>query len=162
MKVTSTQRIAVAGLSLALGLLGCGGPTPPGTESATEKPAATAKMMAPMALYDLTVLSVSAPASAARNATINVVHTTKNVGTALAPSSTSKFHLCTNNVACGLINSQSVPGLAAGASKTLTNSSFTIPAGQPLGTNYIVVVCATNLADNKSNNTNSTVIVITP
>jgi outer membrane murein-binding lipoprotein Lpp len=117
--------------------------------------------MSVTATYDLTVLSVSAPATAARGANISVIHTTKNVGTTAAPVSTSKFYLCTNNVACGYQNSQNVLGLAAGASSTLTNT-ITIPVAQALGTNYVVIICATNLSqDDKSNNTNSTAIVIT-
>ncbi len=112
---------------------------------------------------DLTVTALSAPASAARNTTISVIHTTKNVGNLIAPSSTSYFYLCTNNVACGSrINQQAVGSLAVNASKTYTNTSFSIPAGQPLGTNYIVDVCGIGITEpNKANNTNSTPIVIT-
>jgi len=144
-----TQRIiaAAAVLSLIAVMSGC-----------QQKASLTAG-----SLPDLTITALSAPASISTGSTINVIHTTKNIGTAPAGTSVSKFYLCTNNVACGPINQQSVPSIAVGASKTLTNTSFTIPATQPLGTNYIVVICGTTTSESsKANNTNSVPIVITP
>lgn len=148
MKVIVAQKIAVVGvvLGIGLGLWGC---SRSGTESILASP-------------DLTITALSAPGSAARGATISVIHTTKNVGNALAATSSSRFHLCTNNIACGYRNQQAVPLLAVGASKTLTNTTFSVPADQPLGTNYVVVVCGDGLVEaNKANNTNSIPIVIT-
>jgi hypothetical protein len=149
MTSTRTQRIitAAAVLSLTAVISGC-----QQNQSAS-----------PTALPDLTITSLSAPASASTGATINVIHTTKNIGTGTANGSVSKFYLCTNNVACGYINSQNVPLLLAEASKTLTNTTFTVPTTQPLGTNYLVVICGTaTLESSKANNTNSVLIVITP
>jgi hypothetical protein len=111
---------------------------------------------------DLTITSLSAPTNAARGATISVAHTTKNVGDQLAGFTTTKFHLCTNNTACGYRNQQSVPSLAPGASKTLTNTSFSVPADQALGTNWIVGVCGFGITQPTGNDTNSIPIVITP
>ena len=147
MKLTTAQRIAAV---IAVFGLGWGAwSVPAQTDALTGAP-------------DLTITSLSAPTNAARGATINVIHTTRNVGSALAGSSTTKFHLCTNNVACGYINQQNVPALAAGASKTLTNTTFSVPAGQTLGTNYIVGVCGFGINQPTGNDTNSVPIVITP
>lgn len=111
---------------------------------------------------DLTITSLSAPTNAARGATISVVHTTKNVGNTLAGLSSTKFYLCTNQVACSERNSQSVPALGAGVSKTLTNTSFSVPADQALGTNWIIGVCGYNISQPTGNDTNSIPIVVTP
>ena len=147
MKPTSAQRIA-AGMAV-LGLTFGGWRVHAQTDAVTGTP-------------DLTITSLSGPTNAARGATISVVHTTKNVGSALAGASTSKFYLCTNNVACNYRNQQSVPALAAGASKTLTNTGFSVPADQALGTNYIVGVCGFGITQPTGNDTNSIPIVITP
>jgi hypothetical protein len=146
MKVIRAQRIAAAVV-----VLGVWGIVWSGTESLAASP-------------DLTITALSAPGSAARGATISVVHTTRNGGDLLAGLSTNKFYLCTNTVAYGgNINQQSVPALLVGASKTLTNTTFIIPASATLGTNYIIAVCGFGIVEpNKSNNTNSTPILITP
>lgn len=115
-------------------------------------------------LADLTITSLSAPATASQGTTISVIHTTQNIGAAFAGSSTSKFYLCTNDVAyaSGYRNQQTVGALAMGASKTLTNTTFSVPADQPLGTNYVIVICGIGLTESdKTNNTNSIPIVIT-
>jgi hypothetical protein len=143
----------ISSLVLALALVGCE------QQTATEKLAA-----GPMAAPDLTITALSGPASAATGTTISVIHTTKNIGTAPANSSTTKFWLCTNTTVYGSpINQQAVPALAVGVSKTITNTTFIIPTSQPLGTNYIIAVCGFGISElSKANNTNSTPIVITP
>ena len=140
MQLTSTQWIITGLVVLGLGL-GIGGA---------------------QAGPDLTITSMSAPTNAARGATISVVHTTKNVGNTLAGLSSTKFYLCTNNVASNERNSQSIPALGVGVSKMLTNSNFSVPADQALGTNWIVGVCGFNITQPTGNDTNSIPIVVTP
>jgi hypothetical protein len=140
MKVTSAQYVAAGIMVLSLGF---------GFAEVLAEP-------------DLTITSMSAPTNAARGATISVVHTTKNVGNTLAGLSSTRFYLCTNNFACGFVNQQSVAALGVGASKTLTNTAFGVPAGQALGTNWIVGVCGFNISQPTGNDTNSIPIVITP
>jgi|GEM_PF-2295373 len=149
MKHSWPCRLLITGMALGIGLGICG--------------CASMETRSVLAGPDLALTNLSGPASAARGATIEVIHTTKNIGTLPASSSTSRFYLCTNTVASGSqINQQTVPALAVNAIVTLTNNTFTIPSLTPLGTNYIIGVCGFGITDsNPSNNTNSTPIIIT-
>jgi len=113
-------------------------------------------------LADLTVTSVSAASSASLGSTIKVVHVTMNISSNACGSSSTKFFLCTNNVAytSGLRNTQAVPGLLGGRSVQMTNLTFIIPSNATLGANYIIVVCGFGITDsNWSNNTNNTTTI---
>ena len=136
-----------AGLSLIAVITGCQQPT--------EQSAAP---MSPTC--DEQNIKVAAPQTAHRSDTITVIVTVKDIGSLGCAASTMKFYLSTNNVASGLINSQTETSIAAGQSLNVTNNSFTIPAAQPLGTNYIVAVCACGITEPTGNDTNSAVIVI--
>ena len=108
---------------------------------------------------DLTVTSVSAPSSASLSSTIKVVTVTMNISSNVCGSSSTKFFLCTNNVAYanGTRNTQTIPALLGGGSFQATNTQFIIPSNATLGTNYIIVVCGFGITDsNWSNNTNNT------
>ena len=113
-------------------------------------------------LPDLTVTSVSAPSSASLGSTIKVVHVTMNISSNTCGSSSTKFYLCTNNVAYanGYRNGQAVPALFGGGSVQMTNLTFIIPTNAKLGANYIIVVCGFGITDsNWSNNTNNTTTI---
>ncbi len=116
---------------------------------------------------DLIVSSISAPASAAAGATINVTDITKNSGADTAGASTTKFYLSVNttlNPWDTYLTSRPVPSLAAGATSTGI-ASITIPPGTPPGT-YNIIAAADANGDvpetNEANNTKSKSITITP
>jgi len=134
-----------------------------------EQPAlASDEDVAPLfSLPDLEVDSISAPASASRGSVISVSDTTTNVGTANATSSTSSIYICAdpNNVSpSDWVTNHTVSGIAKGKSWTWAGS-VKVPAGQPLGTNYYVVVANSYRSVGElyyDNNTNYVPIVITP
>ncbi|HUJ70692.1 MAG TPA: hypothetical protein VLZ30_00500 [Verrucomicrobiae bacterium] len=111
---------------------------------------------------DLTVTSVSAPASASLGSTISVVHATSNISSNPCATSTSKFYLSTNTFAytSGLRNTQVLPALVGGGSVQETNRAFIIPTTATVGTYHIIVVCGFGIQDyNLSNNTNTTTTI---
>ena len=115
-----------------------------------------------IAAADLTVTSVSAPSSASLGSTIKVVHVTMNISSNACGSSSTKFFLCTNNVAYanGLRNTQAIPPFAGGGSFQATNTQFIIPSNAALGANHIIIVCGFGITDsNWSNNTNTTTVI---
>jgi len=92
---------------------------------------------------DLTIRSLSAPASAAAGSTIAITDATRNQGGASAGASTTKFYLSSNTAidpGDAVLGSRSVPVLAAGASSFGT-TSVTIPAGTAAGTYSIIARC---------------------
>ena len=116
---------------------------------------------------DLKVHSISAPGSASRSASISVSDVTTNIGNATATGSTSDIYICpnVNNFIAGCkVGSHAVAGIAAGRNSTWSGS-VTVPAAQPLGTNYYIVVANGNrsvLESNYANNTNYVMIIINP
>ena len=118
-------------------------------------------------LPDLMVYSITAPSSASRGAAISVSDVTTNTSAYSAPQSVSDVYICTNvnNVtsSCWVTN-HPVAGIAKGKSWPWAGS-VTVPATQPLGTNYYIVVANGNRQVNESNynnNTNYVMIVINP
>src|ERR1051326_1035546 len=110
-------------------------------------------------LPDLRVHSVSAPGSASPGSVISVSDVTTNTGNAFAAQSKSDIYICTdvNNVtsACWVTN-HIVAGIGPGRSTTWSGS-LTVPANQPVGTNYYIVVTNGNrqvLESSFANNTN--------
>ena len=88
---------------------------------------------------DLIVSALTAQATVAAGATINVTDTTKNSGAARADASTTSFYLSTNTVwdaGDTLLNSRAVVALAAGVTNSAT-TPVTIPAVTP-GTYFII------------------------
>ena len=155
MKNQVSRSLAAIGCMLGLTALIAGTAVP----QETKTPADASPQLAGI---DLTVPVVTAPSSATRGGTISVVHKTKNIGTTTALTPTSKFYLCTNNVAYagGFINQQNLGLIAAGSAKTLTNFTYTIPTNAVLGANYIIVVTGFGIIDvDWSNNTNSTTTI---
>lgn len=118
-------------------------------------------------LPDLKVHSVSAPGSASQGASISVSDVTTNAGTASAGQSWSSIYITTNLndiSATWLVTNHNVAAIAKGKSSTWSGN-VTVPASQPLGGNYYVVVCNPNHQvgeSNYNNNTNSVAITINP
>jgi subtilase family serine protease len=89
---------------------------------------------------DLTVISLSAPATVVAGSSITVTDMTKNSGGGAVGASTTAFYLSTNvtlepgDIAVG---SRAVPGLAAGASHSFSGP-ITIPTTVPAGTYYLI------------------------
>jgi len=120
-----------------------------------------------VARCDLEIYSISAPSSASRGSVISVSDVTTNIGNAAAISSTSDIYICTNvnYVTSGSkVGSHVVAPIAAGRSSAWSGS-VTVPAKQPLGTNYYIVVANGNrlaVESNYANNTNYVPIIINP
>lgn len=116
---------------------------------------------------DLVVHSVSAPATASQAALISTSDVTTNIGTASATASVSGVYMTTNLnevTASWWLGNHNVAPIAKGRSTTWSGN-VTVPASQPLGTNYYVVVANINRQVtelNYNNNTNYVIIVITP
>src|SRR4030042_4799979 len=87
---------------------------------------------------DLVVSSFTAPSTGGSPGTITVSVTTKNNGGgATTVTSTTGFYLSANSTwdaADTLLDTRSVPVLAAGATSTATSTVTTIPGGKPAGT----------------------------
>jgi subtilase family serine protease len=122
----------------------------------------------PQLLYpDLRVYSISAPSTARRGTAISVSDTTTNAGTAPAVLSVSGIYISTSlsNVGSATwVTNHSTSGININSSWPWAGS-VTVPAAQPLGTNYYVVVANSNRQVSESNyynNTNYVMIVITP
>jgi subtilase family serine protease len=118
-------------------------------------------------LPDLKVHSVSAPSSASRGTSISVSDVTTNIGTANAGQSTSEIYISTNIndvTATWLVTNHTVSAIARGKSWPWSGS-VGVPASQPLGTNYYIVVANHDhlLSElNYNNNTNYVAIFINP
>lgn len=109
------------------------------------------------------LVSVSGPSSASRGSTISLTYKVKNRGPQLSTSSTVKFYLCTSLPAVSTcqINTHGPGPIVVNQTVTKVNSTFTVPAAQALGTNYVIAVCGFGDTDpDWSNNTNSYAIVI--
>jgi len=107
---------------------------------------------------DLTVTSVSVPATILTGKPLAINHTIANSGNAAAGTFTVRFYLSTDSTLDGgdlLLGSRTLTGLAAGASDTMV-STVTLPTGVTVGT-YRVLVVADALAEvaerDETNNT---------
>ena len=107
---------------------------------------------------DLTVTTLTVPASSGSNRTISITDTTRNAtGASAAPASTTSYYLSTDNIWDGAdipFGSRAVPALASGAGSTLT-SSQTLPS-VPNGNYFIIAKADGPLAVSESNETNNT------
>jgi len=108
----------------------------------------------PPPLTDAAVTSVTAPSSATQGATVNVAVTVRNVGNQPVGGFDVNLQDATDNVAVG---TQSVNGLAAGASATLTFAWNT--TGASLGA-HSLVASHTLSDDNAANNQASTSVTV--
>jgi hypothetical protein len=114
---------------------------------------------------DLKVHSVTAPSSASPGGVISVIDVTTNVGNAVAAQSVSDIYICpdVNNVTSSRwVTNHTTSGIGPGKSWPWTGP-VTVPANQPLGTNYYIVVANGNrqvLESNYANNTNYVMIII--
>ena len=90
---------------------------------------------------DLTVTSLTGPASVVRGTAIALTDTTRNQGGGAAPVSTTRFYLSANaslDASDVLLGERGVPALAGGASNQAT-TSLAIPAGTAPGSYYVIV-----------------------
>ena len=88
---------------------------------------------------DLTVPTMSAPATGGAGTSIVVSDTTSNTGAGSAPASVTRFFLSNNvflDAADAPLETRSVPALAPGASSSGA-TAVTIPGGTPPGTYYL-------------------------
>ncbi|MDQ7787263.1 MAG: CARDB domain-containing protein, partial [Thermodesulfovibrionales bacterium] len=114
---------------------------------------------------DLSVSSLTVPATGGVGATISIGDTTKNSGTGAAGASTTSLYLSSNNTldtGDAMLGSRAVPALATNASSTGT-TSVTIPVGTAPGTFYIIAKADAPGAiaeTNEANNTTYKTIVI--
>jgi serine protease AprX len=107
---------------------------------------------------DLTVSSLSVPATAAAGETISVTDITKNAGGGEATESTTEFYLSVNASADGSdlrLGARVVPALAAGGTSAVANL-LTIPAGTAPGTFYVVARSDALLEVAETSETNNT------
>jgi subtilase family serine protease len=89
---------------------------------------------------DLTVTSLSAPATGVAGGTVLVTETTANTGAGDAPASVVNFYLSTNSTfepADTPLGSRPAPALAAGLTSN-ASTSLTLPAGLAAGTYYVI------------------------
>lgn len=111
----------------------------------------------PDPVMDISITSVTAPASVTVGATVNVAVTVRNVGNQPV---TGDIPVSLRDVTAGAdIGTQTVSGLAAGASATLTFPWST--AGQALGT-HTLTASHTFADDNASNDQRSTTVNVNP
>jgi subtilase family serine protease len=114
---------------------------------------------------DLTITSVTAPATSGAGLTITIGDTTMNSGGGAAAASTTSLYLSTNtalDASDTLLGSRSVPALAPNASSSGT-IPVTIPAGTSPGTYYIIARADAQAVipeTNEGNNTGSDTIII--
>jgi hypothetical protein len=111
------------------------------------------------------VYSVTAPSSGTRGLPISIGDVTTNIGTANAIQSETGYYLCQSlgrvSSSCYLTNHLTA-GIAKGKSWPWTGT-VNVPATQPVGTNYLVVVANYLRSINESNyanNTNHVMIII--
>ena len=89
---------------------------------------------------DLTIASLTAPATAGAGATITASDTTRNVGGGTAPASSTRYYLSTDSVVDAgdvALGSRAVPSLAPGASDS-GSVTFMIPAATAGGLYYLL------------------------
>ena len=120
---------------------------------------------------DLTVTTVTVPATAAANQTISVTYSVKNIGTDTVAASTTRFYLSSDNLltpgANGdvSIGGRATDSLLAGGIFTAT-TTLTIPAGTAAGSYYIIAMAdgpdAVSEVSETNNTKASTVIKIGP
>jgi len=109
----------------------------------------------PNPVTDITITSVSAPTAVTQGATVNVVVTTKNVGNQNVPTT---FDVTLQDATDGVtIGKQSVAGLTAGASATLTFSWNTTASS--FG-NHTLSASHTLTDDVPSNNQSTTTVTV--
>src|SRR5438093_1231109 len=109
----------------------------------------------PTPVTDVAITSVSAPTSVTQGATVNVAVTTRNVGNQNLPAT---FDVTLQDATDGVtIGKQSVAGLAAGASTTLTFSWNT--TGSTIG-NHTLTASHSLTDDVQSNNQSNTTVTV--
>jgi subtilisin family serine protease/subtilase family serine protease len=105
---------------------------------------------------DLTVSTLTVPASAAAGSTISVTHTLKNLGADPSGASRTRFFFSTNatlDAADAPLADQPMPAVAAGATQTAV-TSLTLPAGGS-GTRYIIAEADGDEVVPEANETNN-------
>jgi subtilase family serine protease len=116
---------------------------------------------------DLSVTSLTVPATGRAGAAISIGDTTKNSGGSAAGTSTNSFYLSTDSTLDGgdtVLGSRAVPALAANAISSGT-TSVPIAAGTAPGTYYIIAnadATGAIIEANEANNTAFKTITIGP
>jgi subtilisin family serine protease/subtilase family serine protease len=106
---------------------------------------------------DLSVISMTAPATGVADADITVTDGTRNKGTGPSVASSTGFYLSTNSTldaADTFLGARSVPALAPNATDTLT-TTLHIPASQAAGSYYVLAKADWNSAVQESIETNN-------
>ena len=109
---------------------------------------------------DLTVTSVSVPASGGAGGTITVTDTTADPGGGAAPASKTGYYLSTNTTLDSgdvLLGFRSVPAIPAGGTSA-GSASVVIPAGTTAGTYYVIAVADYDNSVSETNETNNTAV----
>lgn len=142
--------------------------SPPLSDEAAQSSGLTDGGVSPqIVLADLKVHAVTAPSSAQRGTAITVSDVTTNVGGLNELQSVSDIYICTDvdNVSSSCwVTNHITAGIAKGKSWPWMGP-VTVPASQPLGTNYYIVVANGNrqaIESNYNNNTNYVMIIINP
>ena len=119
-------------------------------------------------LPDLIIASVSATNTAAQGANIAFSDVTKNLQNITLSSFYDYIYICTSSngldASCYVGNHIVPVTLGPGATYSWSGT-FTVPAGTPLGTNFLCDVAdgmGTIKESNPNNNTNCVMIIITP
>lgn len=116
---------------------------------------------------DLSITSLSVPATASAGQVISITDTTKNSGGSLTGTSNTKFYWSTNSTydaADVYLGSRAIPSLAAGATSS-GSTSVTIPATTAVGSYYFIARADADgviVETNENNNTMSRLIKIGP
>jgi subtilase family serine protease len=116
---------------------------------------------------DLTVSSLTVPATGAAGKDVSLTDTTANTGMGDVPASLTGFYLSSDlklDEGDAFLGSRTVPALAAGATNS-GNASVTIPAGTATGTYYLIAKADTGNSIpeiSESNNTVSRTIKVGP
>ncbi|HTM30604.1 MAG TPA: CARDB domain-containing protein [Vicinamibacterales bacterium] len=116
---------------------------------------------------DLSVTSLSGPASVIRGGSVTMTDITRNQGGGAAPVSTTRFYLSTNatwDAADVPLGGRAIGVLAAGA-QSQASTALVVPAGTAPGTYYVIARCddagvVGETAEN--NNTRSTPLKVNP
>jgi subtilase family serine protease len=109
---------------------------------------------------DLTVTSVSVPASGGAGGTITVTDTTGDPGGGAAPASKTGYYLSTNTTLDSgdvLLGFRSVPAIPAGGTSS-GSASVVVPAGTSAGTYYVIAVADYDNSVSETNETNNTAV----
>jgi subtilase family serine protease len=112
---------------------------------------------------DLTIASITAPATAAAGVTIPVTVATKNVGGCTTPATTTRLYFSDNNTVEGGDPFQDIPVAALGPIERQTNAVFvTIPAGTAAGKRFLIALSDAGgaVAESKETNTKRRTITI--